>query len=189
MIQKVVYYAPLLALTLAVASCGGGSAEIKDPATIEGMEQRVELMEDSLKKGLIDPAKDKYADVRYADACLAVYRAFPKSKQAPRYLDKAHMIYSSAGAHGIAVLYADTLIQRYPSYDNRPMVLLSLASAYDLFIIPRKKDLVKKYYELLLLENPNLPKEEKEGYEFRLKNIDLTYDELIDLQTQKPVNQ
>ena len=181
-------YLPFLALACLIVSCGGGGNK-PNPATIKGMEENVKLLEDSLKSGLIDPAKTEGVDVRYAESCLKIYRSFPDSKEAPKYLDKAHMIYSSSGAHGLAVLYADTLIRKYPNYENRQMVLLSLATAYDMFLIPRKKDLVKKYYEMLLKENPNLPKEQKEDYEFRLKYVDLTYDQLIDMQTQKPVDQ
>ena len=64
------------------------------------------------------------------------------------------------------------------------MVLQSMASAYDLFIIPRKKELVIKYYTMLLKENPDLPQEERENVQFRLDNIDKTFDELIELLTK-----
>jgi hypothetical protein len=37
---------------------------------------------------------------------------------------------------------------------------------------------------MLLKENPNLPKEERETVQFRLDNIDKTFDELIELQTK-----
>jgi hypothetical protein len=68
---------------------------------------------------------------------------------------------------------------KYPEYENRPMVLESLATAYDIYLQPRKKDKVEKYYQLLLKENPNLPKEKKEDIEFRLENINLSFEELI----------
>ena len=183
--QRIKRMVPLLALAALMASCGGNSPE--KGVTVREMDQQVKAVEDSLKRGLIKP--DPAVEARYAESCLKIYRTFPNSKEAPRYLDKAHMIYSSAGSHEIAARYADTLIRKYPKYENRPMVLLSLASAYDMFIVPRNKFLVEKYYRLLLTENPNLPKEEREGYEFRLKHIDLTYEELIDLQAQKAVNQ
>jgi len=185
--KQLVAFSALL-MTLAVSSCAE-SAKEKEVVTVEQKEEQVKMLEDSLKKGLIDPRTQANVDVRYAESCLGVYRAARKSEKAPAYLDKAHMIYSSSGMHRLAVMYADTLIQQYPNYKNRPMVLLSLASAYDMFILPRRKDLVKKYYEMLLTENPDLPKDEADGYRFRLENIDKTYDELIDLQAQKAVNQ
>ncbi len=169
----------LLGLITVLAACSGGSE--KDAVTKESLVKEITLFEDSLKRNLV-PSGSREVTIDYAEKCLAVYRNYPKSKEAPKYLDKAHIILSSNGLHGLAVLYADTLINKYPDYKNRPMVLQSLASAYDLFIIPRKKELVFKYYNMLLKENPDLPKEERENVQFRLDNIDKTFDELIELQ-------
>lgn len=177
-----VLVAGMVGLAVLLTACSGGAA--KETVTKEALVQEVTVFEDSLKRNLI-PAGSREVTINYAEKCLAVYRNFPKSKEAPKYLDKAHVILSSNGLHGLAVLYADTLINKYPTYKNRPMVLQSLASAYDLFIIPRKKELVVKYYKMLLKENPNLPKEERENVQFRLDNIDKTFEELIDLQTKE----
>lgn len=177
-----VFVAGMVGLVVLLTACSGGAA--KETVTKEALVQEVTVFEDSLKRNLI-PAGSREVTINYAEKCLAVYRNFPKSKEAPKYLDKAHVILSSNGLHGLAVLYADTLINKYPNYKNRPMVLQSLASAYDLFIIPRKKELVVKYYKMLLKENPNLPKEERENVQFRLDNIDKTFEELIDLQTKE----
>jgi hypothetical protein len=177
-----VFLTGMVGLLVLLTACSGGAA--KETVTKEALLQEVTVFEDSLKRNLI-PAGSREVTIDYAEKCLAVYRNFPKSKEAPKYLDKAHVILSSNGLHGLAVLYADTLINKYPAYKNRPMVLQSLASAYDLFIIPRKKELVVKYYKMLLKENPNLPKEERENVQFRLDNIDKTFEELIDLQTKE----
>jgi tetratricopeptide (TPR) repeat protein len=144
----------------------------------------VEHFEDSLKQAGTAAQDGPSVSIAYADKCLLVYRSFPKSEEAPEYLDKAHIILSGAGSHRLAVQYADTLINNYPDYKNRPMVLQSLASAYDIFIVPRNKELVEKYYTLLLKENPNLPKEEREMIQNRLDHIDLTFEEMI-TQPQK----
>lgn len=171
----------MLGLIAVLAACSGG--EKNEATSKESLVEEVTLFEDSLKRNLI-PAGSRTTTINYAEKCLAVYRTYPKSKEAPKYLDKAHVILSSNGLHGLAVLYADTLINKYPDYKNRPMVLQSLASSYDLFIIPRKKELVLKYYNMLLKENPNLPKEERETVQFRLDNIDKSFEELIELQTK-----
>lgn len=164
-----------------LTACGGGAGEKKDgKPSQEELIQEVKLFEDSIKKRLV-PEGNKTV-LSYSDKCLAVYRNYPKSKEAPAYLDKAHIILSGSGYHSLAVLYADTLIRKYPMYDNRAMVLQSLASAYDMFIIPRKKELVIKYYKLLLKENPKMSKEERENIEFRLEHIDKTFDQLIEMQ-------
>lgn len=171
----------IIGLMVTLVACSGG--EEKETITKESLVKEISLFEDSLKRNLI-PSGNRTTTIDYAEKCLAVYRNYPKSKEAPKYLDKAHVILSSNGLHGLAVLYADTLINKYPNYKNRPMVLQSLASAYDLFIIPRKKELVFKYYNMLLKENPNLPKEERETVQFRLDNIDKSFEELIELQTK-----
>lgn len=174
----------VVGMLLLLVACGGAPADKKgEKPTKEQLVQEVKSFEDSIKKRLV-PEGSKTV-MQYSDKCLAVYRNYPKSKEAPAYLDKAHIILSGSGNHHLAVLYADTLIRKYPMYDNRPMVLQSLASAYDMFIIPRKKELVIKYYKLLLKENPKMSKEERENIEFRLKHIDKTFDELIEMQTAK----
>lgn len=178
----------ILSATLLLAACGQkGSAE-KQAVTKEGLIAEVKALEDSLKSTSYDAmaTTGSKVSINYADRCLAVYRNFPKSEEAPAYLDKAHIILSSASLHGSAVMFADTLIRKYPRYRNRPMVLQSLASSYDLFIVPRKKDKVKYYYELLLKENKGLSEEEKENIRFRLEHVDLTFDQLVELQ-QKTV--
>jgi hypothetical protein len=167
-------------MILLTAACSGEKAGPTKEELIAGVGQ----FEDSLKQAGTDAQGGSSASVAYADKCLLVYRSFPKSEEAPEYLDKAHIILSGAGLHRLAVQYADTLISNYPNYKNRPMVLQSLASAYDIFIVPRKKDMVEKYYRLLLKENPNLPKEEREMIQNRLDHIDLTFEELI-MQPQK----
>jgi hypothetical protein len=167
-----------------LTACGGDPKDQKDGKPTQKMlMEEVKLFEDSIKKRLV-PEGSKTM-MHYSDKCLAVYRNYPKSKEAPAYLDKAHIILSGGGYHNMAVLYADTLIRKYPAYDNRAMVLQSLATAYDLFIIPRKKELVIKYYTLLLKENPKMPKEERENIEFRLKHIDMSFDQLIEMQANK----
>jgi hypothetical protein len=176
----------VLAAIVVMAACTRSGKKEKEAVTEAALIESVKQFEDSLKTNAIDPTLATIP-VKYADKCLLVYRSFPKSPEAPKYLDKAHIILSSAGLHGLAVHYADTLINKYPGYKNRPMVLESLASAYDMFIVPRKKELVEKYYKLLLKENPSLPKEQRESIQYRLDNIDLTFDELIAKQQGKPL--
>lgn len=155
----------------------------KKPVTKEDYIAAVIAYEDSLRASAVDVNQltDQAIGEAYAEKCLAVYRQFPKAIEAPKYLDKAHIIFASLGMHQRSVLLADTLIQNYPLYKNRPMVLESLATAYDIFLRPRNKEKVKMYYEMLLKEGRNLPAEQRENIRFRLKNIDLTFEELIDV--------
>lgn len=170
-------YLIVFALMACVVACSNEPKELTEATVIDS----VKAFEDSLKTISInvDALTDQKIGVAYAEKCLEVYHRFPKSKEAPKYLDKAHIIFASLGMHGRSVALADTLIMKYPMYDNRPMVLESLATAYDVYLQPRKKEKVEKYYKLLLKENPNLPKEKKEDIEFRLENINLSFEELI----------
>lgn len=139
--------------------------------------QEVKLFEDSLKKSGMQYSQE--TAVIYAEKCLSVTHRYPKSKEAAKYMDKAHIIFASAGLHQRSVIIADSLILMYPMYKNRAMVLESLAGAYDVFVIPRQKDKVKLYYEMLLKENQKMSAEQRKQIEDRLKYIDLTFDEYI----------
>jgi len=126
--------------------------------------------------------EDMKSEMQYAERCLAMAHKFPKDEAAAKYMDKAHMTFAGMGLYGRSVMIADSIITFYPRYKNRAMVLESAASTYDMFILPRNKAKIKEYYELLLNENPKMPKEQRDQLEFRLENIDLTYKEMIGLQ-------
>lgn len=175
--KKIVHFVLLI---LIVSSCGAPPSK-KEKAREQQkiLINELKTFEDSLTH--IESNNDTIS-TRYAERCLAIYRAEKTSTDAPKHLDKAHMIFASAGMHTKASAYADTLIKKYPNYKNRIMVLQSLATSYDVFILPRDKAKVKYYYELLLKENPKLPATEKASIKFRLKHIDLSFEELIKLQ-------
>lgn len=180
----------MLALGMSAAACSENkkTGENSEKPELEALKERVSAYEDSLSKGTAKMDAGQTQCVYYAEMCLDVPKNYPESKEAPAYMDRAHMIFSSCNLHRRAVITAEELIREYPSYKNRQMVLISLATAYDIFILPRNKDKVRYYYEQLLKENPDMPKEEREGYEFRLKYIDLSHEELIELQQAKKQN-
>lgn len=176
----------LIAALFSLAACSseGKQEKTADAAGKDDLPsaiKEVKAFEDSLKtrsqSGELE--YDQQTAVAYAEKCLSIYHRFPKSEEAPKYLDKAHVIFASANLHQRSVVVADSLIMLYPTYKNRPMVLESLAGAYDVFVIPRQKDKVKKYYELLLQENPKMDPEQRKQIEKRLKYVDLTFDEYI----------
>ncbi len=153
-------------------------AAVQDlPAAIQDLKK----FEDSLKKssasGMLEYSQE--TAVIYAEKCLSITHRFPKSKEAPKFMDKAHIIFASANLHQRSVITGDSLILMYPMYKNRPMVLESLAGAYDVFVLPRQKDKVKKYYEMLLKENTKMTAEQRKQIEDRLKHVDLTFDEYV----------
>ncbi len=173
-------YLVIVLFGLCMVSCGGENAIETKEEVVESFKQ----YEDSIKadgNALVDSKKG----VEYAEKCLEIAHKFPKDKDAPKYMDKAHMIFAGLGLHGRSVALADSIILMYPMYENRAMVLQSAATTYDMLILPRKKDKVKKYYEMLLKENPKMPAEQRKDIEFRLEHIDLTFEELVELQQPK----
>lgn len=175
-----------IAIGFSIVACSSNT-EIKESTAMSGEQdlagtiQSLKAFEDSLKKSSASGVLEYNQEtaVIYAEKCLAIAHRFPKSKEAPKFMDKAHIIFASANLHQRSVIIADSLIMKYPLYKNRAMVLESLAGAYDVFVIPRKKEKVKIYYELLLKENPEMNTEQRKQIEDRLKYVDLTFDEYI----------
>jgi len=177
----------VIAIGCSLAACSSNTEKTSEESTetkptgLSGAIQEVKVFEDSLKKSNASGTLEFNAStaVIYAEKCLDVSHRFPKSKEAPKFMDKAHIIFASAGLHQRSVIIADSLIMQYPLYKNRAMVLESLAGAYDVFVIPRQKEKVKMYYEMLLKENPNMDTEQRKQIEDRLKHVDLTFDEYV----------
>lgn len=169
-------YIFLIALISLLYACGGNS----DPLSVESLKEEIKSKEDSLsllqKDGLPIPEKKHYELI---ESLLRFYYTHPKDPDAPVCLDKVQMSYSGLGVYFKAVHYADTLINNYPKYANRAMVLESQASNYDIFFTPRDTNKVKYYYKLLLKENPKMDKDKKAGFELRLKHLNLNFEEYI----------
>ena len=173
-----------VALVLSLVACSSDAdkeVKVGESGDVSSAIQNLKQFEDSLKKSSASGSLEYNQEtaVVYAEKCLAITHRFPKSKEAPACMDKAHIIFASANLHQRSVIIADSLIMKYPMYKNRAMVLESLAGAYDVFIIPRRKDKVKEYYELLLKENPDMDAEQRKQIEERLKYVDLTFDEYV----------
>lgn len=127
------------------------------------------------------------------DSCRSVlvkslinfYKTNPSDEFAPVCLDRAHFSYSAERKYGLAAMYADTLLLKYPDYINRAMLLESQANAYDMLIIPRDTAKVRYYNELLMKENPDLPKEKVSDILFRLNNLDLSIEDIMMMQLKE----
>lgn len=186
------YKIVLIALTVlfGIQSCGDDSSAEK--ATKEELKSNIKVMEDSLK-GLQADLKDvkQIPNLTYFELInrlVEYYHNYPEDPYSAECLDKVHMAYSGLNIHVKAVQYADTLLEKYPKYPNRAMVLESQGSAYDIFIQPRDIAKIRYYYELLLKENPNMDKEKRKGIEERLKHLDMTFDEYIEFKMQDIVS-
>jgi len=116
------------------------------------------------------------------DSMLTYYRNFPKDTMTPAYLDKVHMIFSSQENYRMSATYAAAIIDKYPNYVNRKMILESQITTYDVLLSPRDTVELKKWIDLYLKENNNLSKDEVEGYQHILDNISLSFQDRIKRQ-------
>ncbi|MBU2019295.1 MAG: hypothetical protein KJ941_06595, partial [Bacteroidetes bacterium] len=123
--------------------------------------------------------------IELINRCLAIYRNYPDDQMAPAAIDKVHMIYSGIGAYTESAAYADTILENYPKYANRALVLESQASNYDIFVQPRDSSKVRLYYSILLKENPKMNKEKRDGIQERLKMNHLDFDAYLNTQIEK----
>lgn len=183
----------LLALGALLVACSGKEensekdgfyqTEVPD---VETLKEGIKTLEDSLyaMSTQADIAKQIPNLTRMAliEKLLLVYREYPKDQQAAECLDKVQMTYSAMEAHRACANYADTLLMKYPDYEGRMLVIESQIANYDQFIKPWDKEKVKHYYDMLLKEFPNMSEEKKADIEFRLENIDLSLEELIEKQ-------
>lgn len=120
------------------------------------------------------------AQIELINRLTTYSRAYPKDTLSADCLFKIHMIYEQLRAPLEARAYADTLLERFPKYKNRSLLLESLASSYD---INSPRDTTKvRYYFNLLLQEPQISKQQKLDINKRLANIALTFEQYI---TQK----
>ena len=163
-----------LSLALLLFSCGGeqSTADLKE--TIESLESK--LNEESVKNS----ADTEMLRDSLANTLLKCYQSNPKDKSAPECLDKLQMIYSAKRDFTTAAKYADTLIENYPNYPNRLLVIESQYTNYDMFIQPRDQEKARYYLEMLLKEDKKMDKETRADFEYRLEYMDLTIEQLME---------
>lgn len=163
---------------LFLVSCGE-SPEHKTKK--ENLREGITAYEDSLANLQKDPQKaakiTSLAQIELINRLLAYSRAFPADTFSADCLFKTHMIYEHLRAPREARAYGDTLLQRFPNYKNRILVIESMGSSYDINE-PRDTAMVRKYYNLLLKE-PKMPAQKKKDIKARLAKLDLTFEQYI----------
>ncbi|MGB0915794.1 MAG: hypothetical protein ACPGVI_06960 [Crocinitomicaceae bacterium] len=165
----------LFALSILLfAACSDEKAEMLKK--IKETEDSIFEKSQNLGPGEVISSEDDQALI---NVLLDFYRAFPEDEHAPECLDKVHMKYSGMTDFKNAAMYGDTLLTNYKDYVNRAMILESLANIYDMNVSPRDTTKVRMYNEMLLSENPDMPKEKAEDIRYRLDNIELSIVELI----------
>ncbi len=145
------------------------------------LRNRITSYEDSLATLQKDPKKaaqiTSLTQIELINRLKAYSQAFPKDTFSADCLFKTHMIYEQLGAPLEARAYADTLLERFPNYKNRSLLLESLASSYDMNM-PRDTTKVRYYFNLLLQE-PTTTKEQKMDIKKRLAQLALTFEQYI----------
>ncbi len=163
-----------ICLTFALYSCSGGASSAYDE--IKKMEADITELSENLQPGEIVPEEKTNL---LEELLKSFYQMYPENEHAPECLDKLHMMYSGRMDYETSARYADTLLDKYPNYVNRAMILESQASTYDIYLQPRDTSKVRYYYEMLLSEYPELPKDKREGIESRLENLHLSIEQII----------
>lgn len=179
----------MIRLILIVATCGFlASCSQKEPKSESDFIEYLTTTEDSIKV-IGDTATSNVLinqiSTRFVNKSRLMFKNFPKAKRTPEFLDKSHMLLSVSGKMKESMNLADTIIRFFPNYVNRPMILESQAVAYDMSVYPRDSIMVRKYYTMLLNENPDLDKEKRKDIENRLKQNDVSLDTYIQRLTQE----
>ena len=145
------------------------------------MRERITSYEDSLANLQKDPQKaaqiTSLAQIELINRLKTYTKTFPQDTFSADCLFKIHMIYEQLRAPREARAYGDTLLERFPDYKNRLLVIESLGSSYDINA-PRDTAMVRKYYNLLLQE-PKMPTQKKKDIKARLARLDLTFEDYI----------
>lgn len=176
----------LSCICLLAYSCGN-NPKVNENSR-EALKTKITEMEDSIaiiqKNPKTAASMPSLTSIELINRLTAYYTAFPKDEYSADCLFKIHIKFSELNANEKALAYGDTLLISFPNYKNRDFLLESMASTYDLIILPRDTSKVRYYYSLLLKEK-KLPKEKREGIENRLKHLDLDFFAYIELNNKK----
>ena len=178
----------LLVSSIVFASCQGNKTSEKKEITPESIKSEIKILDDSLSYFYQQIKENKISDIHpnhiiaTVQKYLEFYHKFPKDPYAPVCLDKVQQLYTQQKQYYLVLNFCDTLLIKYPSYKENAMILLNAGSIADGILQDKKK--VEKYYGKLLKDYPKLDKETREMIAFRLKHIDLTFDQMIEMQAK-----
>ena len=195
MINKVLF---LFALLLLFSSCKNGASEKEDALKNRGvglsrneLKYSIKQMEDSITGLLQNKDRNKLIPsltyIELINRLKSYYQRFPNDPYSAECLFKIHIKYMDLNALENSIAYGDTLLANFPNFQNRDFLLESMGSAYDSGIEPRDTAMVRRYYTLLLKE-PTLAPETREGIIMRLKYIKMNFFEYVNFQSKKASN-
>tara|TARA_B100000508_G_scaffold137355_1_gene131654 strand:- start:179778 stop:180380 length:603 start_codon:yes stop_codon:yes gene_type:complete len=171
------------------ASCGSNSdSEGDQTEQVESAEEiltSIQEIDDSLKTMIDKKMEDdsyKVDKIVYHEAInrnKKFFSMYPDHEKAESAVDKIASLYMQIGVQKEAAKWRDTLLAKFPETKNKIGLLEMQLNYYDY----DQRDTEKmEYYLEELLKQENLSEEKKESYEFRLKHIDKTFEELIELR-------
>ena len=136
---------------------------------------RVKQLEDSITSEVSKNPSNRIGSFVFLDLINRlkdVANNFPKAPETASCLFKLHMKYGEMKAYKESIAYGDTLMERFPDFKDRDLVLQSIATTYDIFVKPRDAEKVSFYLEQLL-QSKSLSEDEKKEIKTRLKFINL----------------
>ena len=189
--KKIVFIFGIL-LTFAACNNQEVKSDIKEEVTIEGLKSSIKEMDDSLMVLMEEAVKSpnyQMNRVAYHEAINRnkdFYYNFPKDPYAETALSKIAALYLQLNVESESAKWRDTLLTQFPNTKDKMGVLELQMNYYDFNEHNPEKI---KFYANQLLAIENLSDEKREQYEFRLKHIDKTFEELIELQMSDENNQ
>lgn len=171
----------MLALSLVMMACSSQPDQATLKENIKKCEAEVQdLSERGVKPILMNEGREKLVN-----SLLAYYRTYPEDAYAAECLGKVHMSYSAMNEEELSIAYADTLIQKYPDYPDRMIMLESLVSAYELRT-PRNTEKIKEYLQMLIKEfGDEMSEEKRADMEYHLKFVDLSLEQRIEMNQRE----
>ncbi len=141
--------------------------------------------EDSLSRMIQNPLTSEQSNDflhNYISVLEQAVRTAPENPKAATYMDRIHMLSSATRDLKKSLEYGVKIIDDYPDYANRPMVLKSVAYMYDAEVQPRDSINVRKYYTIYLKENPGINIDEKDMIEKRLLMNQIPFEQFLILE-------
>jgi len=190
--KKIIF---ILGVLLTFVACNNNpevDGDIKEDISIEGLKASIKEMDDSLMLLMEEAVKSpsyKMNRVAYLEAINRnkdFYFNFPNDPFAETALSKIAALYLQINVESESVKWRDTLLTKFPNTEDK-IGLLELQMNYYDFNEHNPEKI--KYYADQLLAIENLSEERREQYEFRLKHLDKTFEELIELQMSENEDQ
>lgn len=190
--MKMKYFTLCLLVASILTSCGDKteSTTSEDEVTAEELKSSIKEIDDSLlmltKKKMKNPdfKIDRLVYHEGINRNKNFFEKFPEDEYAETALHKIASLYFQLQIEGEAAKWRDSILLHYPNTESKITLLEMQMSYYD-YDNHNKEKLEFYLNELLSLEN--LSEEKKQDYEFRLKHIDKSHSELMNLHNNDSV--